>query len=383
MKRHVALIVETSSIYGRQVLSGIIQHMRMFDDWSVFLDQHDLTQEPPRWLANWAGDGIISRTTTPELLQTVQATGVPLIELTDRHQSHGRTYVWSDDAAIGRMGAEHLLERGFREFGFCGFTNEAWSERRQDAFSQRVEAAQRRCHQYESPWYGPDALSWEEEQQRLRAWLRTLPSSCGIMACNDLRGQQVVDACLQEGLSVPEEVAIIGADNDTLLCRVCSPPMSSVIPNAEGVGFRAAELLTQLMNGEVPQKTEHLIQPLGVAERQSTDVVAIDDPDIAAALRYIRENACRGINVVDVTDNVAISRSSLERKLRQYLSRTPQQEIRHVQIKRVCELLTSTELPAEQIATLCGFDNPEYMYVVFRRIVGMTPGKFRSKAKSG
>lgn len=355
--------------------------MRMFDDWSVFLTQQDLAQEPPSWLPNWSGDGIISRTTTPELLQAVQATGVPFIELTDRHQTHGLNYVWSDDAAIGYLAAEHFLERGFREFGFCGFTNEAWSERRQQAFIQRVAEAKCRCHQYQSPWYGNDALPWEEDQRQLRDWLRALPRACGIMACSDLRGQQVVDACLQEGLAVPEQVAVIGVDNDTLLCRICDPPMSSVIPNAEGVGFRAAELLTQLMNGESPQQHQYLIEPLGVAARQSTDMIAIDDPDISAALRYIRENACRGISVADVTANVAISRSSLERKVRRYLDRTPQQEIRQVQTKRVCELLTTTELSAERIATLCGFENPEYMYVVFRRVVGMTPGDFRNQSR--
>lgn len=381
MKRRVALIVETSSIYGRQVLAGITRYMRMFDDWSVFLEQRDVTQKPPSWLTKWAGDGIISRTTTPHLLQAVAATGVPLVELTDRHQDHGLTHVWSDDNAIGRLAAEHLLERGFRHFGFCGYTKEAWSERRQRSFAQHISAAGFQCKDYESAWHGPHVLPWEEEQQRLTQWLQSIPHPCGIMACNDLRGQQVVDACSHAGLAVPEKVAIVGVDNDTLLCRVCDPPMSSVIPNAEGVGFLAAELLAQLMNNEPLEQQQHLIQPLGVATRQSTDVVAIDDADIAAALRYIRQNACRGISVADVTENVAISRSSLERKVRHYLDRTPQQEIRQVQIKRVCELLSTTDLSAERIATLCGFENPEYMYVVFRRVAGMTPGEFRNQAR--
>ncbi len=383
MKRHVALIIETSSIYGRELFSGIVRYMRMHDEWSVFLEQRDLVKKPPSWLSKWEGDGIISRATTPKLVEAVKATGVPLVELTDRHDAAGLTRVRSDDSAIGRMAAEHLLDRGFQRFGFCGFRGEAWSERRQLSFVDAVAEAGWPCDVYNSPWYGRGARSWEDEQQHLRQWLRSFPRPFAIMACNDIRGQHVLDACSQQQLSVPEEAAVIGVDNDQLLCRICSPPMSSVIPNAERVGFHAAELLSMMMNGERPKQNEFLIAPLGVSIRQSTDVVAIDDPEIAAALTFIRQNACRQISVADVTRNVAISRSSLERKVRKYLGRTPQQEIRQVQIKRVRELLATTELAAEKIALLCGFEHPEYMYVVFKREVGMTPGEFRNQAKPG
>lgn len=383
MKRHVALIIETSSIYGRELFSGIVRFMRMHDEWSVFVEQRDLNKKLPPWLSKWEGDGIISRATTPKLVEAVQATGVPLVELTDRHEAAGLTRVRSDDSAIGRMAAEHLLDRGFQRLGFCGFRGEAWSERRQQAFVDAVAQANWPCDVYNSPWVGRGARSWEDEQQHLRQWLSKFPRPFAVMACNDVRGQHVLDACSQQQLSVPEEAAVIGVDNDHLLCRICSPPMSSVIPNAERVGFRAAELLSLMMDGKRPPQNEFLIDPLGVATRQSTDVVAIDDPEIAAALQFIRQNACRRISVADVTRHVAISRSSLERKVRKYLGRTPQQEIRQVQVKRVRELLATTELAAEKIAVLCGFEHPEYMYVVFKREVGMTPGEFRNQAQPG
>jgi LacI family transcriptional regulator len=173
----------------------------------------------------------------------------------------------------------------------------------------------------------------------------------------------------------------MGVDNDELLCRICSPPLTSVIPNAQGVGFRAAEVLAGLMDGESPLSEVQLVEPLGVATRQSTDVVAIDDRDIAAALRYIREHACRGLTVDEVVRNNSVSRSTLERQVRKYLGRTPQAEIRFVQVKRVRELLISTDLSAEQIAALCGFEHPEYLHVVFKRVTGMTIGTFRKQAK--
>lgn len=355
--------------------------MRIHDDWSVFLEQRDLTKEPPAWLSDWRGDGIISRVTTPSLIEAVKATGVPLVELTDRHEDRGLIQVRSDDAAIGKVAAEHLLERGFRRFGYCGFTNEAWSDRRQQGFIDAIAAEGFGCQVYRSAWDGSNVLSWDQSQRHLVQWLHSMARPCGVMACNDMRGQQVLDACALASMAVPEEVAVVGVDNDTLLCSLCDPPLSSVIPNSEAVGFSAAELLSKMMDGEQPVQREFLVEPLSVARRQSTDVVAVDDIQVATALQFIRQNACRGISVADVTDNVAISRSSLERKLRKFLGRTPQQEIRNVQVKRVSELLATTDLTAERIADLCGFEHAEYMYVVFKRETGMTPGAFRERAQ--
>lgn len=382
MKRHVALIIETSSIYGRDLLSGIVRYMRMHDQWSVFLEQRDLWKQPPTWLNNWQGDGIISRATTPKLLEAVAETGVPLVEVTDRRGEVEMPQVRSDDAAIGRMGAEHLVERGFQRFAFCGFKGEAWSKRREDAFAEAVtEKSQAECLRHNSTWHGRSARAWNEEQLWIVDWLQELTPPFAVMACNDIRGQQVIDACSNLNLAVPEQVAVVGVDNDELLCRICSPPLSSVIPNAETVGFRAAEMLAQLMNGDAPGEPAQLIQPLGVATRQSTDVVAIENRDVASALHYIREHACRGLTVEEVVRHSPVCRSTLERQVRKYLGRTPQEEIRHVQVTRVQELLLSTDLSAERIAVLCGFEHPEYLHVVFKRVTGMTPGEFRRKAK--
>lgn len=381
MKRRVALIIETSTIYGRDLLAGIVRFMRTNRNWSVFLEQRDLAKKPPSWLADWDGDGIISRATTPGLVEAVRATGVPLVELTDRGSDHGLTYVWSDDRGIAQLGAKHLLTRGFRSFAFCGFKSEAWSKRRETAFAEAVHAAGFDCEFYNSPWQSSRAHTWEREQRDLSNWLRELPKPLGLMACNDIRGQHVLEACSSQKLTVPEEVAVVGVDNDELLCQLCDPPLSSVIPNAPQVGFLAAELLSRLMNGEsVPR--EHLVEPIEVATRQSTDVVAVEDPHISSALAYIREHACEGISVEDVLKHVPVSRSTLERQLRRYVGRKPQQEIRHVQLKRVRELLSTTDLPTEQIALLSGFQHPEYMHVVFKRELGMTPGEFRRAAKA-
>lgn len=382
MKRHVALIIETSSNYGRDLLAGIVRYMRMHDRWSVFLEQRDLFKQPPRWLNKWQGDGIISRATTPRLLDAISDTGVPFVELTDRKGDVEFSQIRSDDAAIGEMGAEHLLERGFKRFGYCGYKGEAWSKRREESFVKTIDQkSSGSCSLYNSTWQGRGARNWEDEQRCIIEWLQTLTPPFAVMACNDIRGRQIIDACSELDLAVPEQVVVVGVDDDELLCRMCSPPLSSVIPNAQAVGFRAAEVLASLMDGKSPASEVQLIEPLGVATRQSTDAVAIDDPDIAAALRYIREYACRGITVAEVVRDNSVSRSTLERQVRKYLGRTPQEEIRFVQIKRARELLISTDLSAEQIAPLCGFEHPEYLHVVFKRVTGTTIGVFRKQAK--
>ncbi|NNJ27383.1 XylR family transcriptional regulator [Alienimonas chondri] len=379
-RKRVALLVETSSGYGRDVLAGITRFMRMHDDWSVFLEQRDLTRTPPAWLSKWDGDGVISRATSPELASA----GLPLVEITDREE--GRAHVRSDDGAIGRLAAEHLHERGYRRFAFCGFAGEAWSDRRERGFVDYLNELGNPgdcCELHNVPWYGPGTLTWDEDQDRLGDWLAAIPRPFAVMACNDVRGQQVLDACAARGFAVPEDVAVIGVDNDDVLCRLSSPPLSSVIPDAEGVGYRAAELLAARMRGESVPETSELLPPLGVATRQSTDTVAIPDEGVAAALHYISQHACRGISVDDVVRNASVSRSTLERKVRKHLGRTPQEEIRQVQVKRTCELLRTTELTVERIAALCGFEHPEYLHVVFKRITGMTPGQFRADAAAG
>lgn len=381
--RRVVLMIETSSGYGRDVLRGIMRYIRSHEEWTVFLEHRALTSELPRWLADWHGDGVISRSPTPWLWETARRNGVPLVNLVDRRELRAAPSVFSDQEAIGRLGAEHLLERGFSRFGFCGFVDENWSDGRGRGFIDRLRSARCAVEVYESAWMGPEVRAWDEEQRELCAWVRGLPKPCGVLACNDLRARQVLEACRLCGLAVPEEVAVLGVDNDELLCQLCHPPLSSVIPDTEQIGYQAAELLARMMRGEEVDSSILRLPPLGVATRQSTDSLAISDPQIAAAARFIREGACRGVSVGDVVRHVSLSRSALERGFRKYLRHSPQQEIRHVQLKRCKDLLAETDLPMERIAQLCGFRHPEYMHVVFKRTFHTTPGAFRKSARGG
>jgi len=380
-RRRVALIVETSSAYGRQILRGVRRYVHTHQSWSIFLEQRSLTSRPPQWLDEWDGDGIISRTTTRQLVDVAARTGVPLIDLTDRHGTFGVPQVWSDDRAIAQLGADHLRERGFRRFAFCGFSRESWSTRRLAEFAAIVDRPGEACHVYESPWFGKDAHPWETEQTRIMQWLATLPRPIGIMTCNDIRGQHVLDACDRLGLAVPEEVAVIGVDDEQEVCELCDPPLSSIIPNAELVGYKAADLLDRLMSGGSAETTQQTVPPLGIVTRQSTDILAIDDPEVAAAVRYIREHACRGAVVDDILEHVPVSRSILERRFRKALDCSPQALIRRTQLKRIKQLLVDTDLPLSKVSQLAGFKHHEHMCAVFKREVGDSPGAYRRKAQ--
>jgi LacI family transcriptional regulator len=201
------------------------------------------------------------------------------------------------------------------------------------------------------------------------------------MACYDIRGQQVLDACRAAGWAVPGEVAVIGVDNDELLCDLASPPLSSVIPNAHRAGYEAAALLDRMMAGKRIAATARLIAPLGVAARQSTDVLAVDDREVARAVQFIREHASEGINVSDILQAVPLSRRVLEQRFQRLLGRTPRQEILQVRLNRVRQLLTETKLSLYQIAERTGFEHVEYLSVVFKRETGLTPSRYRSNSR--
>lgn len=373
----VALIVETSVVYGRQILHGIARYLRAHGNWSVFLDERELLAPPPDWLLKWNGDGVICRPTTPEIAKALRRRKIAVVDLNDRYGYLNLPRIASDMRAIGAMATEHLLERGFRHIAYCGFRDEIWSVERLRGIENTLIGSANLCGVFESSWQGLREHVWEKERDQICRWLQTLPRPLGIVACNDVRGHHVLDACRALHIAVPEEIAVIGVDNAETFCELCNPPMSSVLPDAERIGFEAASLLSRLMQGENANAQELLIEPQKVVTRQSSDVLAIDDPAIASAVRFIRENVCQGISVEDVLSNAPLSRAALERGFRRYLGHSPQEEIRRLRLRRVKQLLSETDWPLARIAEAVGFAHTEYMMVQFKRVVGQTPSQWR------
>ena len=375
----VALIIESSVSYGRSILQGIARYISSHHQWSVYFEQHELGTPPPAWLASSHWDGILCRPTDSALAQRLKRMQVPVVDLNDLHENLKLPWVGSNHQAIGRLGARHFLERGFRHFAFCGFTNELWARQRREGFREITEKENLPIPVYESPWRGSNVYRWDLEIEQLGKWLNDLPKPIGVMACNDARALHLLNACHQAGLLVPEEVAVIGVDNEEIFCELCNPALSSVAPDAERIGYQAAELLDQLMSGQTPANQRILIDPLHVVTRRSSDTLAIQDRTVATALRFISGQALHGCTVTDVINFVRVSRSFLERRFRQHLKRSPQAEIRRVQVSRIKQLLTETDFTLERISELSGFEHPEYMSVVFKRLVDQTPGQYRKQ----
>jgi len=372
---NVALIVETSVVYGREILRGVSRHRAVHGGWSVFLDERELDAPAPDWLLQWEGDGVILRSTTPELAQGLRSRGLPVVDLNDRHGDLGFPRLASDMVGIGRLAVDHLLERGYANIAYCGFVGEAWCDARLAGVSERVTP----CGIFRTPWRGLREHAWQEERDAVGAWLRSLPRPLGVVACNDVRGHHVLAACRTLGLAVPEEIAVIGVDNASTFCALCDPPLSSVVPDAARIGYEAAALLDRLMRGGNAAATTRLIAPKGVVTRQSTDSIAIGDELVARAARYIRENAHHPIGVEDILAHSGVSRSTLERRFRASLGRSPHDEIGRMRLKRVQTLLIETDWSVARVAEEAGFDHPEYMMVRFKRETGLTPSQWRDK----
>ena len=375
----VALIIESSVSYGRSILQGIARYISSHHQWSVFFEQHELGTPPPSWLASSHWDGILCRPTDAALAKRLKRMKIPVVDLNDLHDNLKLPWVGSNHKAIGCLGAKHFLERGFRHFAFCGFSNELWARQRREGFREVAGKDNLPIPVYESPWRGSNVSRWDVEIKQLGKWLHDLPKPIGIMACNDARALHLLNACHEAGVLVPEEVAVVGVDNEEIFCELCNPALSSVAPDAERIGYQAAELLNQLMSGQTPSSQRILIDPLHIVTRRSSDTLAIKDRTVAAALRFISDQALHGCTVKDVVNFARVSRSFLERRFRQYLKRSPQAEIRRVQVSRIKQLLTGTDFTLERISELSGFEHPEYMSVVFKRLVNQTPGQYRKQ----
>jgi LacI family transcriptional regulator len=372
----VALFVETSSDYGRGVLRGIARYLRRCGPWSIFLEQHEIGAKLPDWIVRWDGDGIITHYDHPQIFKT----HLPTVVLFERDDlGLGVPRILSDNVAVGRMAAQHLLARGFDSFGYYGSRGEYWSELRWRGVQGVLKGVAGEPCRYQ-PDPGELTRDWEAQQIALTEWISSLPRPLGLIACNDIHGLRALDACRRAQLAVPQEVAVIGADNDVELCDLSDPPLSSIDCNRERVGYESAALLDCLMMGEAPPCSAKVIPPLGVITRQSTAIPAVTDRYVAQALHIIRRRACSGIDVQAVLEQLQVSRRSLEQRFRHSLGRSPGAEILRVRIEEAKMLLAATDLPVEVISRRTGFSKPAYFSTAFRNHTGIAPSLYRRLA---
>ncbi|MBX3427182.1 MAG: DNA-binding transcriptional regulator [Pirellulales bacterium] len=383
----VALLIETSRGYGRGLLRGISRYAKHHGPWEFYITPGDFAQHLPR-IKQWSGDGIIARLETPAIARDVCAANLPTIILDvsqniplDMPELQRFSEVASDSVEAGRMAAEHLLDRGFKQFAYVGEHGRIWSHNREAGFRSALQKRGFDALVYEGP-RNKQKQFWEREQAVLAEWLAALPKPIGVMACNDDRGRQVLDACLTAGVKSPLEAAVVGVDNDELLCELAMPPLSSVALNSDAGGYRAAALLDDLMAGRRRKPQRVTVEPIGVVERRSTQATAQYDPDVAAAIHFIHDHAGQNIGVDDVVRHVHMSRRTLEIRFRDVVGRSPYHELQRVRVERARRLLMETDLPIPRVAAAAGFSSNAYLAQVFQKWVGKTPSQIRRQHRT-
>ncbi|OHB60503.1 MAG: hypothetical protein A2Y12_15510 [Planctomycetes bacterium GWF2_42_9] len=372
----VLLLIETSRAYGRKLLYGITKYSRLHGPWTFYLEPGGMTWSLPN-LANWGVDGIIARIPSSKAVSQLIPPGVPAIAIAIKEVIAGYPNILGDCSAIGVMAAEHLLDRGFKNYAFCGFNDMHWSDDREKSFVERVTQAGFNVHQYNRPRFRFERY-WNKEQLSLINWLKSLPKPIGIFTCNDDHGQHVTEAAKAAGIYVPDEIAVLGVDNDELFCELCNPPLSSVALDAPAAGYAAAELLHKMMMSRKSAKNYNniYVKPTHVLTRQSTDVLAVEDKVVADAVRFIRDSK-HVIQVSDVANSLAMSRRNLELRFQKAIKRSIHQEIKRVRIEQITKLLIDDSMTITQIASKLGYADFAHISRYFKELKGITPSDFR------
>jgi LacI family transcriptional regulator len=375
----VILLIESSRASGRALFRGVADYARRHGPWSFLWEPAGLEKVQPL-LETGNADGIILRDV--EQAEEITAYGLPTV-VVGHHQAEiaSAVNVVTDSEAVGRMAAEHLLGCGFKYFAFCGYEktsseNTTWVEARRESFCGRIQAAGfEHPPQFELSTTGRD---WSREWRSLANWLKALPKPVGVMACNDDCGQRVMEVCKLAGLTVPDLVGVVGTDNDEVVCGLTDPPMSSIAINFERAGYDAAHALNGLMSQSHTVPSRIMAAAAHVVARRSTDFVAMEDPHLAKALHFIRDQARRrGISVDEIAGFAGLSRRMLEKRFRRLLGRSVLNEIRRVRTDQIAQLLMETNLTVAQIADLLGFDDIRHIARYFRAGKGIRPLAYR------
>lgn len=377
--RKVVLLINPSRAHTRGLLKGIAKYSRLKGLWRFYrpLEYRERkgVQRLLPALKAIQPNGILMRE-PPERDQIIKMSIPTVCFPYTTEKIANAANVITDHVSVGEMAAKHLLRRGLRQFAYCGFDDWWWSRLRGDGFRKTLAQAGCQISVYRLP-REKSKRSWDKELPIIADWLVKLPRPMGLMACNDDRGELVIEACKMAGLRVPEEVAVVGVDNDEFICDLSSPPLSSIVLSVEKAGYEAAELLDKMMAAEQIARPEIYIRPTHVVTRQSTDILSIEDTDVAEAVSFIRQHAKMPIQVASVVEAVSLSRRVLEKRFRRALGHSIHAEIRRVRTELIVQMLAETEMPISEIADALGFPSVAHVSRYFRKEKGMSPLKYR------
>ena len=364
--------------YEHGIARGVVRYAKQQTDWRLY--GYGWMFRPLADLEYWEGDGIISRVESTADAERLSSLGLPIVDVAGAYTWAGFHEVNNDDYETGRRAACYLLSCGFKRFGFCGVRSTGWSDKRRQGFEDAVTGTAQSTAVFEEtlPW-------WErlENSEHLGDWLTGLSFPIGIFACNDTAGVKLTELCRKLAIPVPDGVAILGVDNEDILCELSLPSLSSIELDCYGIGLRAAGLLDEILSGEKWEEYRPiLVPPKDLIERESTLVFATDDPVAKRAVQYIRSHATEGINVSDILKVVPASRRSLENRFKAEIGRTLHDEITRVRMNHAKGLLRSTDMIVATVAAESGFGTLQRFHSIFKKETDMTPAVFRSSVRA-
>jgi LacI family transcriptional regulator len=381
----VALLFNYTGNFERKIVSGVARYLRQHGPW----DLHNLppgTAPGAFRIDQWQGDGAIAAIYGPRAFgiaaEDFAKLPMPVVNVSNHVTDIRIPRVVVDDHAVGALAAEHLLQCGLRHFAFSGCDSHGSSRLRRAGFLERIEAEGLAEGIVPPSADLADCDDWRSRPQAVDAWLASLPRPLGLMAWTDRRGLWLQQRCSRVGLAVPDDVALIGVDDDEVICDLGEPGLTSVPLPLQRVGYEAAELLADLLAGKPAPVQPRRIGPAEIITRKSTDILAVEDPEVAEALRFIRAAADRPISVADVVAAVSTSRRSLEKRFREHLGRTIHDEIMRVHLLAAKEQLVQTDLSVAEVAARSGFRTVEHFHRAFRRFARQTPARYRKEYRS-
>ena len=380
-QRRILVFCETNISFGRGIIEGLSQYARE-KNWMLSFEQAGRDARSFERYKPWRADGIVIRSYYRSTYNRILQSGVPFVELLGYAESNVAPAVTMDEQRVAELVVQHFLERGLRSFAYYCMEDSPIFYARRFFFLRRLEELGYSCDVYPTKWRVRDYAfpQWSEKyRDKLAKWLKGLPKPIALFASLDQCGQVVLELCQELGIRVPQEISVVAVGNDDWICNLLRPTLSSVDGNSFAIGWRAAQLLEQKMNGEKTENKTIYVPPSFLATRKSSDFYAVGDPDVEAALTFIRERACEHITVQDVLNEINVSQRTLYRAFSKYLGRTPQDEIIRAQIERAKTLLRETNDSIVSVAFQCGFSSDVYFVRAFRREVGTTPNAFRQQ----
>jgi len=383
--RKIILMLDSSRAADRGMIRGIMEYAHFRGNWSFYRYKPRFRTPPFTYnqtdnilerLQEFDADGIIGYIPNEKkLISSIRIKKFPAVALPIQKPIEGFINILQSEK-VGVTGAKHLHERGFKHFAFCGMLD-YWSDVRQKGFCRYIELA---GHVVKKYTLSGDRKKKENELDQIASWLNILPKPVGIMASNDERSADLVQACQLIDLKIPEQTAILGVDNDEMICGLSNPRLSSIKLNFENVGYQAAKILDDLISGQKGIIIEPVFHPIGVVTRQSTDMLAIEDEHVASAVRFISNNARRNIHVQDVVDNSTLSIRALQQRFKKSLGKGINQEIRRLRIRQFADMLLKTNLTVYQIAGELEIDDVNHISRLFKKEMGITPIEYRKQA---